>query len=74
MKYAVLMGAGAMIYIPSNIKISYGIYSKVNWGDSETHRQHGDPISLLLFPAYFPYFEIQTNTEFTFKRRSHCNF
>jgi hypothetical protein len=72
MKYAVLMGSGAMI--PSYIKVSYGTYSKVSRGDSEAHRQHGDAISPLLFPAYFPYFEIKTNVDCTFKLRSHCNF
>jgi hypothetical protein len=41
-KYAAEMGSGTMIYIPSfiNEKIS---------GDTQTHRQHGDLISLLLF-------------------------
>jgi hypothetical protein len=36
MKYAVEMGSGAMIYIPSFIKIRSGIH--VNKGDSETHK------------------------------------
>jgi hypothetical protein len=46
MKCAVQMGSGAMIYtyIPSFIKIS-----KVNTGDTQTHRQHGDLMSLFLF-------------------------
>jgi hypothetical protein len=43
MKYAAEMGSGAMIFIPSFIKIGSGI------GDSQTHRQHGDRINLLLF-------------------------
>jgi hypothetical protein len=46
MKYAVEMGSVAMIYIPSFIKIGSGI-QKLMGGDSQTHRQHGDHISLL---------------------------
>jgi hypothetical protein len=49
MKYAVQMGSGAMIYIPSFIKIGSGIRKLMWGGDSQTHRQHGDRISLLLF-------------------------
>jgi hypothetical protein len=41
MKYAVKMGSGAMIYIPSFMKIGWGIQKEIG-GDSETHRQHGD--------------------------------
>jgi hypothetical protein len=44
MKYAVEMGSGAMIYI----KIGSGI-QKVNKGDTQTHTQHGDRISILFF-------------------------
>jgi hypothetical protein len=47
MKYAVEMGSGAIIYIPSFIKIGSGI-QKLILGDTQTHRQHGDLISLLL--------------------------
>jgi hypothetical protein len=47
MKYAVEMGPGAVIYIPSFVKIGYGIRTLMGRGDSETHRQHGDRISLL---------------------------
>lgn len=54
MKYAVLMRSGAMI--PSYIKVSDGTYSKINGG---IQRHHADAISLLLFPAYFPCFEIK---------------
>jgi hypothetical protein len=43
MKYAVEMGSGAIIYVPSFIKIGSGI-QKLIWG---IHRQHGDLISLL---------------------------
>jgi hypothetical protein len=46
MKYAVEMGSGAMIYIPSFIKIGSGI-QKLKRGFTET--QHDDLISLLLF-------------------------
>jgi hypothetical protein len=49
MKYAVEMGSGAMIYIPSFINIGSGI-QKVMWGgytDMQINRQHGDRISLL---------------------------
>jgi hypothetical protein len=46
MKYAVLMGSGAMIYIPSYIKIGSAIQK---WGDAQTHRQKGERISLLPF-------------------------
>jgi hypothetical protein len=48
MNYAVEMGSGAMIYIPSFIEIGSGI-QKLIGGDSQTHRQHGDRISLLSF-------------------------
>jgi hypothetical protein len=48
MKYAVEMGSGAMVYtyIPSFLKISLGI-QKLIGGDTQTHRQEGDHISLL---------------------------
>jgi hypothetical protein len=46
MKYAVEMGSGAMIDIPSFIKIGPGIY-KLIWEDTQTHRQYGGHISLL---------------------------
>jgi hypothetical protein len=48
MKYAVEMGSGAMIYIPSFIKIGPG-FQKLIRGHTRTHRQHGGRISLLLF-------------------------
>jgi hypothetical protein len=44
MKYAVEMGSGAMIYIPSFIKIGGRGFT-----DKQAHRQHGDRINLLLF-------------------------
>jgi hypothetical protein len=46
MKYAVEMDSGAMMYIPSFIKIGSGIRKFIR-GDTQTHRQHGDLISLL---------------------------
>jgi hypothetical protein len=45
MKYAVEMGSGAVMYVPGFIKIGSGI-QKVNRGDTQTHRQLGDRISL----------------------------
>jgi hypothetical protein len=45
MKYAVEMGSGAMIYIPSFIKIGSGTQQLIGG----IHRQHGDIISLFLF-------------------------
>jgi hypothetical protein len=41
------MGSGTMIYIPSFIKHSSGIQKLIE-GDTQTHRQQGDHISLLL--------------------------
>jgi hypothetical protein len=41
------MGSGAMIYIPSCLKFGSGIQKWIGW-NSQTHRQHGDLISLLL--------------------------
>jgi hypothetical protein len=48
MKYAVEMGSGAMIYLPNFIKIGPGI-QKLIVGDSQTHREHGDLIGLIIF-------------------------
>jgi hypothetical protein len=45
MKYAVKMGSGAMIYIPSFMKIGSGIQKLIGG----THRQHGDLIRLPVF-------------------------
>jgi hypothetical protein len=45
MKYAVEMDSGAMIYIPSSIKIGSGIQKLAG----RIHRQHGYRISLLFF-------------------------
>jgi hypothetical protein len=46
MKYAFEMGSVAMVYIPSFIKTVAGI-QKLMKGDTHTHRQDGDRISLL---------------------------
>jgi hypothetical protein len=42
------MGSGDVIYIPIFIKFDSGIQMLVRV-DSQTHRQHGDLINLLLF-------------------------
>jgi hypothetical protein len=53
MKYAVEVGSGAMIYIPSFIKIGSVIQKFILvGGDTQTHRQHSILIRLLLF-IYF---------------------
>jgi hypothetical protein len=46
MKYAVEMGSGAMLYIPSFIMIGSGIQKLTG---ERIHRQHGGRICLLLF-------------------------
>jgi hypothetical protein len=48
MKYAVEIGSGAMIYIPSFIKIGPGV-RKLIGRDTQTRTQDGDFKSLLLF-------------------------
>jgi hypothetical protein len=45
MKYAVEMGSGIIVYIPSFINIGSVIQKLIG----RIHRQHGDLISLLLF-------------------------
>jgi hypothetical protein len=45
MKYDVEMSSGAMIYIPSFLKIGSGIQKLIR-EDSQTHRQYGDCIVL----------------------------
>jgi hypothetical protein len=47
MKYSAEMGLGAMMYIPRLIKI-YSAIQKLR-ENTQTRRQHGDRISLLLF-------------------------
>jgi hypothetical protein len=46
MKYAVDMGSSTMIYIPSFINAGSGIQNLIR-GNTQTHRQHGDRISVL---------------------------
>jgi hypothetical protein len=44
------MGSGAMIYVPSFIKIGSGIQNLIGgYTHTYTHRQQGDLISLLYF-------------------------
>jgi hypothetical protein len=48
MKYAVEMSSGAMVYIPSFIKIGSGLQTLI--GEfTNTNRPHGDLIRLILF-------------------------
>jgi hypothetical protein len=49
MKYAIEMGLDAMMYIPSFIKTGSGSQKLMGDGGTQTHRQHGDLISLLSF-------------------------
>jgi hypothetical protein len=52
MNYGVQMGSSGMMYsyIPSFIEIGSGILKLMGGsGDTQTHRQHGDPTSLILF-------------------------
>jgi hypothetical protein len=49
MKYAVEMGSGAMIYVPSFMKIGAGVQKLMEGGDKRIHREHGDLIGRLLF-------------------------
>jgi hypothetical protein len=46
MKYTIEMGSGAMIYVPSFIKIGTGTQKLIG---GYADRQHADIISLLLF-------------------------
>jgi hypothetical protein len=45
MKYATDLGSGVMIFIPSFITIGSGSQKLIK-GDTQTHRQHGECISL----------------------------
>jgi hypothetical protein len=47
MKYAILIGSVAMIYIPSFIKIGSGIQKLFGGGGGFTDTRGGDRISLL---------------------------
>jgi hypothetical protein len=48
MKYAVEMGSGAMIYMSSFIKTGSGIQKFIG-RSTQTHSQHGNLISLVLY-------------------------
>jgi hypothetical protein len=48
MKYVVEMNSGVMIYIPSFIKTGSGIEKLLRSG-AQTHRHHGDRISIFNF-------------------------
>jgi hypothetical protein len=48
MKHPIEMDSGAMIYISDFIKIGSAIQKLIR-GDTQTHREHGDRISLLSF-------------------------
>jgi hypothetical protein len=43
------MGSGAVIYVPSFIKIGSGVQKLIRWRDRHTHEQQRDLISLLYF-------------------------
>jgi hypothetical protein len=49
MKYAVEMGSGTVIYIPSFIKIGAGIQKLMGEGNSRTQRQYGELINVFAF-------------------------
>jgi hypothetical protein len=44
MQYAVEIGSGAMIYIPI-FKANGSDIQKLIGGETQTHREHGDPIN-----------------------------
>jgi hypothetical protein len=60
MKYAVEMGSGAMIHIPSLIKIGSGIQNLIRGIHRHVDTQHGDDINL---------FQLFQNRENKLKRR-----
>jgi hypothetical protein len=47
MKYAAETDSGVVVY--TNFHKYWFCHSKVDGGDTQTHRQHGDRVSLLLF-------------------------
>jgi hypothetical protein len=49
MKYAAEIGSVAMIYMPSFIQIFSAGVQKLIGADTQTHKQHGDLVSLLLY-------------------------
>jgi hypothetical protein len=46
MKYTAEMGLDAKVYVPSFINIGSGIQKLM--GNTQTHRQHGDLVSLFI--------------------------
>jgi hypothetical protein len=65
MKYAVEMGLGAIMYIPSFIKIG-SVFQNLIGVDSLKHRQHGYRISLLSFLASLATLGLLQNKESRF--------
>jgi hypothetical protein len=51
------IGSGAVTHIPSFIRNGSGI-QKLKGGDSQTNREHGDLISLVLFIYFFKIMEL----------------
>jgi hypothetical protein len=49
LNYAVEMGSGAVIYVPSFIMIGAGVQTLMGGGYTHTHGQQRDLISLLYF-------------------------
>jgi hypothetical protein len=49
LNWAVEMGSGAVIYVPSFIKIGSGVQKLIGGIHRHTHRQQRDLISLLYF-------------------------
>jgi hypothetical protein len=52
MEYAVEIGSGALMYVPSFIKTGSGIHKTMVCGggvNSQTHRRHNDPTSHVQF-------------------------
>jgi hypothetical protein len=46
MKYVVEMGSGSLIYISCLIKTGSGIQKLMGGGNTQTHRRHGNRITL----------------------------
>jgi hypothetical protein len=57
MKYVDEMDSGALIYIPSFIKISSGIQKLLGGIHMQAHREQGGLINLFLILSLFSYFE-----------------
>jgi hypothetical protein len=69
MKYTIEMGSGALIYIPSFIKIGSGIQKVVGGEGCIDHRQHGDLISL---PLLFQNKERRLKMSFNILTKASC--